>query len=377
MSEYQYYEFQAIDRLLNEEERREISTWSSRTIPTLNQAIFTYSYSDFPKSPKKVVEKYFDAMIYISNWGSKRLMFRFPRSIIDAELFSPYCFFNSVSTSITEDYIILDLFFNDEEGGGNWIEGEGWLSSLIMLRNDILNGDYRMLYLAWLHSLYFEYDIKDYMKKQEPPIPDDLQNLSSPLQSFIEFFEIDKDLINAASVASINRTSSTTFDIEKSVAKLSEAERIDFLVRLAKGETHVNFLLKKRLKEISSENITINNPKQTRTIGAILKLSQEILEQRKEDARKEAERARINRLQQLEKKEAELWKQVLVLINTKKTNSYDEAVNILKDLHDLAKHLNQFDHFYSMINKIHEDYSRLSGLKFRLNQAGLTMKKSA
>jgi hypothetical protein len=377
MSEYQYYEFQTVDRPLSEEERHEISSWSSRTTPTLNQAIFTYSYSDFPKSPKKVVEEYFDAMIYLSNWGSKRLMFRFPRSIIDAELFTPYCLFDSVSTIVTEDYIILDLFFNDEEGGGNWIEGEGWLSSLIMLRNDILNGDYRILYLAWLNSLNFEYNIEDYLEKQEPPIPDNLQNLSAPLKSFIEFFEIDKDLIDAASVASINRTSSTEFDIEKSVAQLSEAERINFLVRLAKGEDHVNLLLKKRLKEVFSEKTKSNNPSQRRTIGAILKLSKDILKQRKEAERKEAERARIHRLQQLEKKEAELWKQVFVLINTKKTNAYDEAVNILKDLRDLAKHFNQIDQFNSMINKIYKDNNRLSGLKFRLNQAGLTIRKPA
>ena len=75
-------------------------------------------------------------------------------------------------------------------------------------------------------------------------------------------------------------------DIEKSAAMLSEAERIYFLVKLEKCETHVNFLLKKRLKEVSSENIKINKPLQTRTIGTILKLSQEILEQRKENERK-------------------------------------------------------------------------------------------
>ena len=41
----------------------------------------------------------------------------------------------------------MDL--SEEEGGG-WIEGEGSLSGLIPLRNDILQGDYRSVYLAWL-----------------------------------------------------------------------------------------------------------------------------------------------------------------------------------------------------------------------------------
>ena len=281
MSEYQYYEFQTIDRPLDEKERGEIASWSSRTVPTSTQAIFTYSYSDFPKSPKRVVEKYFDAMLYFSNWGSKRLMFRFPRCIIDAEIFRSYCFFDTVSTSVTEDFVILDMSFHDEEGGGYWIEGEGCLSSLIILRNDILNGDYRMLYLAWLNSMNFEYDIEDYGEELEPPLPDNLRNLSAPLQSFIDFFEIDKNLISAASEASVNRTDSSVPDMKESVAKLTEAERIDFLVRFAKGEAHVNLQLQKRLRELSSEKARIDEPSQNRTVVALLRSAQEILKRKK------------------------------------------------------------------------------------------------
>jgi len=49
----------------------------------------------------------------------------------------------------------------NEEEGGEWIEGEGWLSSLSRLRDDLLQGDYRALYrsaersrrsLAWLRA---------------------------------------------------------------------------------------------------------------------------------------------------------------------------------------------------------------------------------
>ena len=47
MSEYQYYEFQAIDRTLTQEERAAISQLSSRVKPTATSAIFTYSYGDF------------------------------------------------------------------------------------------------------------------------------------------------------------------------------------------------------------------------------------------------------------------------------------------------------------------------------------------
>ena len=49
-------------------------------------------------------------------------------------------------------YIILDIRF-DEEGVAFWVEGERQLSSLVRLRDDILQQDYRVLYCAWLKAI--------------------------------------------------------------------------------------------------------------------------------------------------------------------------------------------------------------------------------
>ena len=61
MSEYQYYEFQAIDRPLHEAEQAEISRLSRRVTLTPRQAVFTYSYGDFPGNAIDVLGKYFDS----------------------------------------------------------------------------------------------------------------------------------------------------------------------------------------------------------------------------------------------------------------------------------------------------------------------------
>jgi hypothetical protein len=373
MSEYQYYEFQAIDRPLTEEERSEIGSWSSRTNPTSTQAIFTYSYSDFPKSPEKVVEKYFDAMLYVANWRTKRLMFRLPRIIVDEEMLIQYCFSETVTITTTNDYIILDIHFYDEEGGGYWVEGEGWLSSLIMLRNDILNGDYRMLYLAWLNAIHLEYDIEDDYDELEPPIPDNLQNLSASLKSFIEFFEINRELISVASERSATVSGKSKLDIKKAVTKLTEEERIDFLVRVARGEHHINLQLLKRLQELSAENrIKTAQNIQRRTIGELLRSTQKLSEKRKEEAKQRAEQERIRRLEELAKQENELWEKVTILIDQKQAKAYEEAVKTLLQLRELSEYLKQTDQFQSMIDQIHKNYSRLSGLRSRLNRVGLT-----
>ncbi len=283
MSEYQYYEFLTIDRPLTEKERGEIGSWSSRTSPTSTQAIFTYSYGDFPKSPKKVVEKYFDAMLYVSSFGSKRLMFRLPRTIIDEKMLKQYCFSDMVKISTTDNYIILDINIDDEEGGGYWVEGDGCLSSLILLRNDLLNGDYRMLYLAWLNAISLDYDIEDHYDEIEPLFPDQLHNLTASLKSFAEFFEIDEDLISVASKRTTATSAESELDIEKAVSKLSEEEKIDFLVRFAKGELHINHQLLNQLQEFSAQDQakpTQNIP--GRTIGELLRSARKLSEKRKE-----------------------------------------------------------------------------------------------
>lgn len=64
MSEYQYYEFQALDRPLTQAERGEISQLSSRVVLNSTSAAFTYHYGDFRGKPESVLEKYFDAMLY-------------------------------------------------------------------------------------------------------------------------------------------------------------------------------------------------------------------------------------------------------------------------------------------------------------------------
>lgn len=372
MSEYQYYEFQAIDRTLTEEERTEIGSWSSRTTPSSTQAIFTYSYGQFPKSAKKVVEKFFDAMLYLSNWGTKQLIFRLPRTIVDGKLLTPYCFSDMVSISVIEGYAILDICFSDEEGGG-WIEGEGWLSSLIPLRNDILNGDYRMLYLAWLHAINLAYDVDNCVDELEPPVPHNLQSITASLRSFIDLFEIDNDLVAAAVEASVTTYKESTLDIETEIAKLSVEERTNFLVRLAKGERHIDRLLLKRLRELSPGKMqTDQNPIKRRNIAELLKSAHKISERRKEQERQQAEQERIYKLTELAKQETELWGKITILIEQKKPKAYDEAVEILEDLRDLSKYLNQVDQFQLKIDHIHENYSMLPGLRSRLYRAGLT-----
>ena len=132
MSEYQFYEFKAIDKPLSEKDKNEIGNWSSRTNPSNTGATFIYSYGSFPKDEIKVVEKYFDAMFYIANWGTTQLVFKLPNNLIDIRQIKQYCIMEGFDVIEKPDSTLLDICISDDEGGGKWIEGEGWLSTLAL-----------------------------------------------------------------------------------------------------------------------------------------------------------------------------------------------------------------------------------------------------
>ena len=148
MSEYQYYEFLAIDRPLSAEDMAYVRTLSRRVEPTPTHAVFTYSYGDFPGDPLKLLAKHYDALLYLANWGSKQLAFRFPRAALDQAALQPYYYgVEEIELTTVSQHVILNIVFREKEGFG-WIEGEGLLAGLAPLRDDILRGDLRALYLA-------------------------------------------------------------------------------------------------------------------------------------------------------------------------------------------------------------------------------------
>lgn len=375
MSEYQYYEFQAIDRPLNEKEQAEVGSYSSRAEVTSTHAVFTYSYGDFRGDPEKILQKYFDAMLYLTNWGTKQLVFRLPRSLVDAKALAAYCYPDLISTSVAKNHIILDICLREEEGG--WVDGEGWLTSFAMLRQDILLGDYRALYLAWIKAISLAEGREEHVDLLEPPVPVGLKKLSAPLKSLVDFFEIDDNLIAVAAEASVANKEAIALDLKQQIAKLSEPERFAFLVKFARGDSQANFQLLKRLNELTpnQRNQSALSSPPHRKAAELLAAAAARFDRRKELERQKADKARIKRLNEMAQREPETWKQVFDLIKTKQTRAYDEAVKLLTELRDLAQHFGRSEEYESRLGQIQKDFSSLSGLKSRLREAGLIKKE--
>jgi hypothetical protein len=78
MSEYQYYEFRAIDRPLTKDEMAEVRKTSTRATITPTSFVNVYHWGDYHGDPLELMTRYYDAHVYTANWGTHQLMFGFP-----------------------------------------------------------------------------------------------------------------------------------------------------------------------------------------------------------------------------------------------------------------------------------------------------------
>ena len=299
MSEYQYYEFRAIDRPLNTEQKEKVSSLSSRASVTSHQASFVYNYGDFRGNVKQLMTNYFDVMMYMANWGSRRLMFRIPSSLIDMKQIRAFFAFEEIDHWSSKDKksIILDLNFQDEDQA-DWTEGEGWLDELIDLREELIQGDFRVLYLAWLKAAKDALEIGEMEKDTlEPPVPCQLKQLSSAQKAYVKFLDIDEAMISVAAEQSNNKQEETVKP-EVWIKKLSDKKKQDFLIRLSREEKNLSVLLNRYLhdmavKKQSQIDKTLNK---RRSISTLIELAQTWRQKKKSSEKKIKKRKEANEI---------------------------------------------------------------------------------
>ena len=351
MSEYQYYEFQAIDRPLSREEIQILRGYSTRARITPTSFINEYSYGSFKGNEDEWMAKYFDAFLYVANWGTRVLMLRLPAKLLSERTVSAYSrkcsggYEDTLTLRVLGGNVILK-FCIEEEGGGEWIEGGGLLGSLVAIRSELAHGDLRALYLGWLRGIQ-NGDREE--SEAEPPVPSGLKSLSPALIALADLLEIDGDLMEVAAEASGDIRSSAQDPAERArwIAGLPAAEKDELLSRLLEGNaSHLGIELCSRFERQNAVKPSGPIPL-TRTVGQLLAAAEGRRERRnKAEMRKAAEeKARRDREAALEREKhlegvarrmPELWDQVEVLVAAKQSKAYGEAVQVLQDLREVA-----------------------------------------
>ncbi|MEM6345617.1 MAG: hypothetical protein AAF927_17120 [Bacteroidota bacterium] len=372
MSDYHFYDFYAIDRPLSAEQINIISGYSSRVRPSARRASFVYNYSDFLGGGEEMLSEFFDIMLFVTNWGIRRLLMKFPQSLVSFEALKEYeidaadAYDQEIKVFQNGTNVLVDFFYVIEYG--DWIEGEGMLDELLPLRDQILNGDYRVMYLAWLHLASEKHGISDDLL--EPSLPANLKELDYSLDSFVNFWEIDEDLVTAASENSKQVLDIPDESLQSQIEQLSEEEKNQYLKDLVVNEGMTRIMLRRQLAAFCGEP-NVEPILQARSMREIKETVAKQREIRKEEARKAAEKAYLQKMVKIEKEELDLWQEIRDNADLKKARGYARATEILVELKEYYAFKQRPDSFNNRVSNQLLVYGKSEAFKRRLVSNGI------
>lgn len=380
MSEYQYYDFRAIDRALTKVEMVELRSISTRAVITSTSFTNHYEWGDLKADPLKLLERYFDAFSHVANWGTREFYLRIPSELADYKVLRAMLPGEAAQVRKAGRHLIVGFESESDQDDGD--DGTGWIGSLLSLRSDLLRGDLRCLYLGWLLCAQREELAEDEL---EPSVPAGLRELSAPLHSLIEFLGIDEDLVEVAALTSAPlRAGPSRKELDAWIRSLPEKEKNDLLLTGASepGERWKAELLwrfqRQTTSRVSSEVVAV----QRRTVAHLLEAThartaeraKRVEAQRAAEAirRKAKEEAnRVQYLDQLGKREGEAWNQVAAYILKRQSNEYNGAVALITDLRDLALRQGRVAAFQSVLDELRREHAAKGSFLQRLEKAKL------
>ena len=374
MSEYQYYEFTAIDGPISDEGLAYAENCSTRADVSRFRWRNVYNYGGFHGSVQALL-KYYDAHFYIANWGTARFALAFPEGSLNQNLVETYLhdydrYEETLGVESVDDRYIV-WWERNEEGGWGWIDGEGIIDRLVDIRQQLLRGDYRALYLGWLADFLPEewLELND-SSVLVPPIPAGLDNLTTALEALIEQFPIDPD-VRAAAAGYSKENIPDRIPIATILNGLSVAEMKAFLHRVADGDG----------SRVMSELNRLTYPLvEMPSNGAItcVEFATKVLEIRKtrhqEEAKaaaaeqKRAAAARKRQLRSIMKKADMIWAELDIYMDKKTAAAYEQVATQLKELHAAYELVKKEEEFKHMLAEFRGRYSRRSALMRRIKE---------
>jgi len=363
MSEYQYYEFQSVDRTLGEADRRALRDLSSRARITATSFTNSYDWGDFRGDPDELMARWFDLHLYFANWGSRRLMIKLPARLVDQNRLGAFlAATDDVMLSTTGENVIVSIAREELEFEYRGEDDASWLAALAPLRAELLAGDLRLFYLTWLMAVEADAVEPDAAE----PMPG-IGPLTDALEAFAEFFCIDRNLVLAAAEQSAAPDELPPETAGRIVAAMSDAEKTGLLLRVLDGEPHFPAELRALVRSRAELQVT-TPPVAPRTAAGLLARADEIRLARKRaeaelveaQRRLEAEaakKAQEVRLEVLRRRGESIWRDVEDEIMRRNPAGYDKATALLSDLQALAEKEGSVEEFRLRLQSIRERHA--------------------
>ncbi len=380
MSEYQYYEFLAIDRPLTVDEMAELRALSTRA--TITPVSFTneYNWGDFKGYLDKLMQRYFDAHVYVANWMTAIFMVRLPIEALTQEtakaVAAPYLL--DIKATKTHWIITWSLAESENYDRFGMEDGRGWMAHLAPVRDELLRGDLRSLYIGWLPAVAGEMMDDD---ETEPLSVNGLASLTASQKALAEFLEVDPDLLAGAGMGSpaVQETEVSRREMEKWIDALPREEIHSILKQLLEGKgQQAERSIRNRFASWRRglQNSDTDAPR--RTVGELRQNAEKArlirMEKQKRDRKQREIKRREKRkayLESLSNDFPKAWALVKEPIERGSGRGYDEACRILVDIAEAYDLFATKKQFQKELEKFMVGHLRRKALIQRLVKAGI------
>ncbi len=241
----------------------------------------------------------------------------------------------------TENHWLITWSLEESENYDRFAleDGTEWMDRLVPVREELMRGDIRSLYIGWLAAV--SRDMVD-IDELEPFMLDGLGKLTSAQCALAEFLEVDKDLLEGARMGTADRHDDNPTEQEMNdwLEKIPPNEVLALLKKLLEGHSlEAERVLKNRFSAWRRSKRNTETIVSQRTVGELLKYADEAknirLEQKKKKkAMIEAQRARENEeyLASIAKDFSKAWNEIQKKVDKGSGAAYNEACRALVDL---------------------------------------------
>ncbi|TWU02923.1 hypothetical protein [Stieleria varia] len=371
MSEYQYIYFAAVDKPLNDKQLEYMRHQSTRAEVTRWQFTNEYHYGDFHGNSLEMMRRGYDVHLHYANYGVRKLLFRLPLGLpIDAKQFKAYAMEYSIEWKKDKRGKGGVLSIQPECDAGfyseDYFDFDRMVTHLPKIREGLMAGDTRVLYLGWLACNWGEESI-------EPPVPAGLGKLPPELDELVDFYELDRDLLAAAYEQSpkLHGQSTREPDVDDWLANQS-SETLRVLMRrvLQDDAAAVRAESLAAMRDQSGKDTWPAN-NSSRTLEELRVLANAKANQRKKREQATEERKLEKRLARIRKDPSAAIADAEKLIQSRSTDNYFKAARLLAELRDAVGGEEGSRIADQAAKKIAKKYPTLSYVKRAFKEEGL------
>ena len=367
MSEQQYVAFRAIDKPVSKDNLEYMHTQSSRAEITARAFDNEYSYGDFRGDIEEMMRRGFEFHLHYANFGIRKLCIRFPNGI--PTLTDKKLYFVKDGLDYKKDkngsggILSIDPCFEPEELENihSYEEFGDLADRMIPLRNEILSGDLRPLYLARLGVLLDQnHDETDV----EAPVPAGLDDLTDAQSALAEFLGVSEDLVMAAALESppMLKRENTDNPQLNWLKGLPQNVKDQWIAKwMLNPDTDIRGQILDDYRKVQDISVWPTVPG-TRTIETLNAVAEEITREVARKASANALKAKAMRLAKMVKDPAKVIAETEKLVALRNSEAYSQAAKLLAELREALSGTKDGNLAIDQVHKLRKDYPKLHGL---------------